>query len=547
MNNIDYNNQLVVVITDDNCEDVIDDFCDAILKTDIVDTAEEEGDGDETKNVNHSANHDAVAGILAKFPRPYTIVVEHYYIDRCFRDTFYAYFSNQHFDVLRYSVRLSFFKGEYNFDEFLGEKTADGKELNLQDNFIGSCVINPLINGAVGRTLIHPKYAINSEKNSYVRLTNFKTHIYGKCFNVAAFPYRMQDTETICCTEVTLLNLLEYYANEFNDYRVTLPSDIINNKQNHNHERVLPTKGMTYPLLTKVLSEFGFAPRLYNISSADTFEFSNITPQDEMRRWLHYYIESGIPVAVNLSPISRTGTGHSVVCIGHGSPKEELKKCAQKNKWITWKAREYGHPIINSADFYDDYVVVDDNQPIYQLRNFSNMSLYSDLRVSDIAVPLYKRMFLDAPDASAIFMSLLNHEDYGISNWVEDFLEKNEDVIIRLFMATSHSLKEYRVKTIKDIEKQKIYATIPMPRFVWVCELYRACDYEKLQAFGEIIIDATSAHNKGARNLIIMNYINKIVVRTPEQINLDLNKMIETHGEKLFCGYRHNLDKVDGK
>ena len=74
----------------------------------------------------------------------------------------------------------------------------------------------------------------------------------------------------MCCAEVTLLNLLEYYSNSYNDYRIIVPSEIIENEQKHSHERVLPVRGITYPVLTKVLSEFGFSPRLYNISAIDS-------------------------------------------------------------------------------------------------------------------------------------------------------------------------------------------------------------------------------------------------------------------------------------
>ena len=68
------------------------------------------------------------------------------------------------------------------------------------------------------------------------------------------------------CTEVTLLNLLEFYSNSYDDYRAVVPKDIIESEQRHSHERVLPSRGITYPILTKVLSDFGFSPRLYNLS-----------------------------------------------------------------------------------------------------------------------------------------------------------------------------------------------------------------------------------------------------------------------------------------
>lgn len=398
-----------LVIEKNTEKDIIPSLCNALFNHYLSDEDDNEKEEslDEQRNETLDNSNLAISGkdfltkFLFKLPKPITVVQEMYHIDRSYRDTYYMYFSNQHFQVKRYSRRLSFFLGRYGREKFF---ECEHEELTqLEKNFIGSCVINPIVAGTIGRTLINPKYVLDqSEMPAYMRLSKFDFHVYGRVLSVRAFPYRMQDQETMCCAEVTILNILEYYSNSYHDYKLVLPSEIVEKIRVHSHERVLPSRGITYPVLTKVLSEFGFSPRLYNISAIDDFKYSHIRRKDELRRWLHYYIESGIPVAVNLVPMGIAGTGHSVVCIGHGKAKDELKRSAYKKRWIPWSERENAHPIINSADFYDDYVVVDDNQPVYNVRNFSNLSLYPDMKVENLAVPLYKRMFLDAPNAFSI-------------------------------------------------------------------------------------------------------------------------------------------------
>lgn len=553
-NDFDYDEEPFVIIDETNEENVIFKLCSAIFAHHLSD---EDGDDAEILNetdelVNLTDDNEAyisgkqfLAQFLKKLPKPITVVQEGYHIDRSFRDTYYMYFSNQHFQIKRYSRRLSFFRGTYDVEKYFDMSDAIGEE--LQRNFIGCCVINPLVAGAIGRTLINPLYGLSDgKKTSYMRLSNFAVHIYGRTFTVRAFPYRMQDEETMCCAEVTLLNLLEYYSNSYNDYKVVVPSEIIEKEQKHSHERVLPARGITYPVLTKVLSEFGFSPRLYNISAIDSFKYSSVSREDELRRWLHYYIESGIPVAINLVPIGITGTGHSMVCIGHGDAKEELKRKAYKKRWLSWSERENAHPLINSADFYDDYVVVDDNQPIYHGRNFKNLSLYSDMRIENLAVPLYKRMFLDAPNAFATIRSLLHSKEFGINEWAKDFLKQGENVIIRMFMASSRSYKKFRMNTLKGSFLKQLYTLIPMPRFVWVCELYRIDDYDDLLAFGEVVIDATSAPNRGHRSLILMHYPKLVAYRNPDQTEVGFDEMAELMNDDLFPGYRENLDKIVG-
>ncbi|MBO5199065.1 MAG: hypothetical protein J6B85_11175 [Lachnospiraceae bacterium] len=556
-----YEEEPFVVIRTEEQERVIPAFCSSVFANYLSDEQGKSADRTEWDDWKEQVNRleppdpvtqgNGVSGkaflmnFLKRLPKPITIIQEGYHIDRSFRDTYYMYFSNQHFQIKRYSRRLSFFLGEYDAEQFFD--TNEGVQEELERHFIGSCVINPLVEGSIGRTLISPHFALAAEqKPAYMRLSSFGVNIYGRAFRVAAFPYRMQDEETMCCAEVTLLNIMEYYSNSYSDYKVVVPSEIIEQEQKHSHERVLPARGVTYPVLTKVLSDFGFSPRLYNVAAIDSFRYSSVSREDELRRWLHYYVESGIPVALNLVPLGIAGTGHSIVCIGHGQAKESLKKEACRKRWISWSEREHAHPLINSADFYDDYVVVDDNQPIYQVRNFRNLSVYSDMRIENLAVPLYKRMFLDAPNAFATIRALLHSEQFGIGEWAGDFLKPRENVIIRIFMASSRSYKSFRMNTLSDMFVKQLYTMIPMPRFIWVCELYRAEDYEQLQAFGEVVIDATSAPNRGHRSLILMHYPGAVAYRNPEQTGVGFEEMAQLEEDSLFPGYQRNLIRIEG-
>lgn len=548
---INYADEAFISVTSDNQDEILFN----ISRDIIIDTFyEDEGiisdiyadDSRKMLDANLYNCINVLCDFLKKFEVPYTIVQEDHHIDASYRDTFYHYYSNQHFKTRRYSRRLSFFNEIITREQFFSYDLDQDE--NVKKRFMGSCVINPLLSGVLGRTLINPVYIMKKGKAFpvYIRLSEFVINVYGKQLKVKAFPYRMQDEETMRCAEVTMLNLIEYYSNSYKDYKSVVPSEILEKEQLYSHERVLPSSGTTYPIFTKVLAEFGFSPRLYNLASVVTNALSGISPSDEIKRILHYYIESGIPVAVNLQPINSRGSGHSLLCVGHGQSTEEMKKRAAENKWISWANRENGHALINSADFYSEYVVIDDNEAVYQIRDFANLSIYPDMKVSNLAVPLYKRMFLDAPDAAAIITSVLNDSVYGIENWSGDFLKKREDVIIRIFMASSRSFKRYRISKAKNIDTRVFYSQIAMPRFIWVCELFRVEDYDNLQAFGEVVVDATSAMRSGANNrsLIMMRYPNIITFREPEQSGTLFEQQFEIEEEPLFEGYRDNLEKI---
>lgn len=478
--------------------------------------------------------------IMETIKDDFTIIAEEYHIDKSYRDSYYMYFSNQHFQVERYCKRFTFLIGHYSWKNFLGEKTDEEKK-EIENALIGTCVIKPVSDGVVGRTLLNPQYFVPKD-TVYIRKSKYKINIYGMALEIEAFPYQMQDRETMRCSEVTLLNLMDYYSNTYKDYKTVVPSEIIESEQKHSHERVLPSRGITYHVLTKVLSDFGFAPRLYNVRAMRKDEMSGILQQDELKRLLHYYIESGIPVAINVEPDSGKGIGHSLICIGHSAIKSYDR--ALERKKIVGDRFEGKYGIINSADFYDSYVVIDDNQFPYEVRKFDKMSIYSDMHVTNIAVPLYKRMFLEAADAYDIALMMLESETWGAFKWAAEYLNGETDIIIRLFLASSRSFKRARVEEFskQSIELQAYYARVRMPQFVWVCEMYTKEGYERKRAFGEMVLDGTSASKKGIRNIILLNYPSGLYARNPDQseIEIDKNKYqvkhwceITTYGKNL--------------
>jgi hypothetical protein len=494
-----------------------------------------------------SSNSDSLTGVLFinklinKIDSDITVIIENFHIDRFYRDCYYMYFSNQHFQIERYCKRLSFFKGSISRIEMINGNKSDTNK-NLNSNFIGTCVVRPISGGLIGRSLINPKYVVPKD-SSYIRTSKYEVDVLGVRLEVDAFPYQMQDLETMRCSEVTIVNLMDYYSNSYNDYKTTMPSDIVALERKHNHERVLPSRGITYHQLTKILSDLGFAPRLYNIEAIPKNELSSLQQIDHMKRILHYYIASGIPVAVNVEPKGR-GVGHSLLCIGH-TQKLNFEKAYAQKKYIG-NSFESKNAIINSSDFYDDYVVIDDNQFPYEIQKFESLSLYSDMKVTNISVPLYKRMFLEATDAYDISISLLEHEKIGIFNLAKDYLGEEKDIVVRLFLASSRSFKNFRVESFADScpYMSAYYSNVRMPRFVWVSEIYTVDEYRKSgKAFAELVLDGTSAAKKGARNLILYNYPYNLFARNPDQNEYTIeNDTISVDDWIEIQPYSKNLD-----
>lgn len=240
-----------------------------------------------------------------------TVFVESNHIDASYTDTYYNYFSGLHFQPIKYCKRFSFFQGEIKPQFFL--KKEFHKE--LQDKLIGTMVIRPLKYGFIGRTLLDPSKISKSDpaKRFYLRTAKFVQHILGVELTIDAFPFCSQDSSFMTCAEVTILNLMEYYTMRYHAYKSILPSDIKSLSQRYQYERVTPSAGLTYLVVSKILSEFGFSPRIYNRESIKIHALVGDERENEIKRIMHYYVESGIPVAVNVEPEE----GHMIFFTGY--------------------------------------------------------------------------------------------------------------------------------------------------------------------------------------------------------------------------------------
>lgn len=429
---------------------------------------------------------------------PLTIVYEDEYVDKIYRDTFYTYFSGKHAHYDRNCKKLSLFRGYINSEVFYS--FDDKTEAFLQQRFVGICVLKPLIVGKVGRTLLDPTKL--NFPTAYVRTTLFKFTVLGHNLSIQSFPYSSQDSETMTCAETTIWNILEYFGNRYPEYKTVLPSHMIRELERISQERILPSRGLDYYTVSELLKTFGFAPRLYASKAYSESNFKSI---------FHYYVESGIPLAVGVSgKYDDHIVRHSVVCIGHGNHQNDLTGVPSK---IIGK-----YKYVDTADFYNDYVIMDDNQCPFMVQPFDGLTKYSNPEVAVFVVPLYKRVFLEANDASAIIATVLEHSDIGFSALVPQIQETVNDenpLVLRLFLTSSRNFKNFRSKHEDSSTAKYFYNSIQMPRFVWVAELSTYSSYLERKVYGEIILDATSSRMSHLDSLLMVRYLDHLGYRNP--------------------------------
>lgn len=460
-----------------------------------------------------------------------TIVTEYYYVDRVYRDSYYTHYSGKHFEYSRYCKRVFIFGGNIT-SQYACEISSIPTEI-LQKEFIGCVVLRPLDFGKIGRTLLNPAYFKESE-DAYIRYAEYDVSMFGKRLKIKAFPYSMQDEETTSCAEITIINLLDYFSKRYPEYKYLLPSDIIAIAMRNSYDRKLPTKGLDYQLISKVFMEAGFYPVLYNIT--------RMTDSSKFKRILHYYIESGIPIAVGVDV--NADLRHSIICVGHGQMAKDRIGAKQYSIQDEYDA-DHRIWIMDSADTVFQYIVMDDHEKPYSKYEWvdGRIDKFGPYTPENILVPLYKRMFLEASDAYDICTSVLVDHDFGIQRVIPDIGTMDNPFMIRLFMASARGLKKNRIECFseKNAQVREYYINTPFPRFVWVCELYLKEDYPD-KCIGEIIIDATAAPSAKSGSVIILHYPNAILFKLPtENSSLRNRHFLKIEVWEKFDGYRGNL------
>jgi hypothetical protein len=97
---------------------------------------------------------------------------------------------------------------------------------------------------------------------------------------------------------------------------------------------------------------------------------------------------------------------------------------------------------------------------------------------------------------------------------VHDFIKDDEKykgiIIYRLFLTTGRSYKNHKMKYAGADWHKEFWDELPLPHFVWVCELLYPEDYKDAspKVFGELVLDSTSGDtNKRAFSLLYLRYL----------------------------------------
>src|ERR1035437_3578197 len=337
-----------------------------------------------------------------------SIVLEPHYLCKDHRNLYSNYYSKKFIDSSPYASRLHFFSSpDLKIPELL--LFPD----NYRPSYIGYAVIRPVVDRCVGRTIIDPMQLSTTDKSNFFCLrTEFRAHIGGYRFLVRGYPYISQDGDVTVCAHTSLWGVCRYLSERYTVYKEVYPFDLINLTE-HSEGRTFPYRGMTYSDYSSILSGFGTFPIVLRLKD----HTGKMYPSEH--RQLYTYIESGFPVVGSLP-------GHVVTIIGHTMDLQQ-------------NPTPDSDGLIDSSEFNNQYIVVDDNYFPYQLlgkpddpNNYSSFSK-DDLKTG--VFPLPEKVFLPADSAKSWALAWMNvHRKDLESTGAGPF-------VTRLFLTSNSSFK----------------------------------------------------------------------------------------------------------
>ncbi len=177
-----------------------------------------------------------------------------------------------------------------------------------------------------------------------------------------------------------------------------------------------------------------------------------------------------------------------------------------------------------TSHFNRAFVVSDDNCFPYQALRQSGPASPTDSRfdwsqIQEFIVPLPEKVFLTADHARKVIETLLLHPETGIATHSPDLANRN--LVLRLFLTSSRSFKHcLRARGMGSDLVATVYRNLPMPHFIWVCEIADHDEYSRERKIrGEVLWDATrNAHEPNG--WIALHYPEKLLVDVGSAINL---------------------------
>ena len=398
---------------------------------------------------------DAVGGVL----------IEHGYIDKDYRSTFYNFYAKMGRTYRGDCVRLHFFDKGVEFDRTQTDIIcAGGRPEELEYHYFGYVVLRPTLVATLGRSLLSPDIRVGAHGQAIQ--AQHRIHLLGHSLSVWGFPSMAQHHDIAVCAHVSCWAILRHYSELFPQQRELLIHDITRLATPFDPGGLTPALGLNIFHAERIFQAAGCFPLIVVKEGGK---------DDEFYAQLLTYLESGFPLFVVMP-----GRTHAIVAAGYA--------------WHTTVAKP---PRTNSHVWsqIDIILAVDDNYLPYGCVNLKPPALPSgpahtaeDFQA--FLVPLPEKIFYPADAMERYSKEAL----YSLLKSVLKLPEKDK-LLRRYFITTISAFRRYARTNQSSIggELVNLLMRLDTAQFIWVVEYASDEQWAQGHIAARAIIDATAS------------------------------------------------------
>ena len=394
------------------------------------------------------------------------VLVEHGYVDKDYRSTFYHFYAKKGRVYQPDCVRLHFFDEAVWYDDTSSNIVCQDRRPS--DHYFGYIVLRPTIVATLGRSLLSPDIRKGARGRAIQSVHS--ANLLGHKLSVWGFPSMAQHVDIAVCAHVSCWAILRYYSETFSEHREYLIHDITKLAAPFDPGGLLPSLGFSVLEAERVFQAAGCFPLLVGRpqpcrTSSDITFFSQFLA----------YLESGFPLFVEIRSVA-----HAVVVVGHN-----------------WKQPAVSPPDSESHGWtqVETLIAVDDN-----LLPYATVPLHSNGATS--ATPVY------TADLFTSFIVALPEKIYYPADAIEPYSQTLKRTLEhgrgpnreplelrRYFITTIARLREHAREHQSFLGESLVDLIMQLDtaRFIWVVEYGSVAQWDEQKVAARAIVDATAS------------------------------------------------------
>ena len=391
------------------------------------------------------------------------VLVEHRYVDKDYRSTFYNFYAKKGRQYQADCVRLHFFDGSIGYDE--ARTDIDSPDGRPQDHYFGYIVLRPTIVATLGRSVLSPNIRLGARGRAIQSTHN--VNLLGHQLPVWGFPSMAQHVDIAVCAHVSCWAILRYYSETFPQYREYLVHDITQLVAPFDPGGLVPSLGFNVNGAEHVFQAAGCFPLLVGKSgnlADEAFYFQLLA-----------YLESGFPLFVGMN-----SEEHAIVVVGYSwQQPQALPSSSSSHVWSQ----------------VETLLAVDDN-----------LLPYSTVPLNSTGTPAASPSY--TADSFNAFIVALPDKIYYPADAIEAFSKQVEGVLARRRGPEREplQLRRYFITTISRLREHArehrsqlgdtlvgLMMHLETAQFVWVVEYCSVAQWQTGRVAARAIVDATAS------------------------------------------------------